>query len=1806
MKLNFKESKLVFFEGGQSDKFVPKIQAVEKKVQAEKEKSKAGEGKAEIVTESEIKEKIDKIENKIKASPVSPKYKDQLGNSLKKVLEKRENDLAKIDVKKEEKLKKLFAEIETDLENFDQQPEVAEILKYILPLYKNKEKIQGAMNLPLYSRKSEDWKAINSKMQSIGFDQNKISGAQKMLGITADGAVGPETIRIINEQIYNQPYSVKLVEAIYVSVQPEAFAIGKSDSKAIVTSTEWKQIDTNTLGKLQEIWGKQEKANTVSDLETLEKEESEIRNNAIKAKKEYLQNMQPLGEVAEIPPNFLAINRDLGLSVETMGLYYKAYLQVPEEQRISPSIIGSIITSLRENFLVDKDTWSLSELDDSHKADREQARRPLIEAFGKLINGQRENLISNETLAVNVMKAKEKYQELEEVLKEEQTRLTHLEGQKEGQYEWLAKQVTENPGSLNFWTPSTKILITQAIENLGKWDKLINKQESKISGIKKEQQSLLSCSLTNQYQLLKNTGENPREVLLSMHDTLGDNAPVFLKSEIDNAVVEFQADSQASEVQKLIYAGKYDEALNLLGQLNKERTNIFDNDVLGNHDLIEAHRGKEESPWAKSSIVRLKSKPGFPTSFAAQKIKEGYTLKGVDDNCLCLMKEGIKGSLSYIRIDENGERMEIGKDLVNRSNKEKLLEKFRAEKDSETTKRMTALIMSGKPGDGVDAKQKIREGYVAIVMGSTEGGSNLLVYLMKENSDGSVNCIETNAGGHNLRILAAADYDISNSRNNTLINSFRNSRNSLQTVQLKEKFPSKSNSFAAQKIAQGYVPMYGHDLNKTNSHKGISNDAIYLMKENINGSLNYIAVKEDGSKGDQVIDAETIADSDKQDATMKEAFQKILREKPSFKALGAASKDINAKFAPLQMLFYKTLEGNKPGNFIELAKGYAREVKDSVSSGSIADLRSNLAQARADLNKLKLFGETGMKDEFEQKILSMENQLSQVAALVDSKRIESFCNMILSADFEEDSFDRWMIKDALPFIGAILTATVAIVLICTGVGSGVGGLMLMAGVGTLAGMAGNELATIGSNYIGKAVYGEDGFTNKTMLGKYITDEKVFNPQTGQYEEISSSELNQVYGKQFVVGFVTTFALLGCGQIAGKFLSKFAAANGASPGFKGMAAKLLSKIPKLRNHEINLLNQKGLGNMMNKLGREFLEETREEMIESAAEKGHPALGFLASLYHCLNGGAVSYKMGKYKVVSNGASKTGDNEVSTNWSYDQSQRAEFIKNLQAEYGKNGFKVEVSEDGTVTAETTITLKDGSVAKNKMIFKPTTESLWIRQLFTEGLDETGKSEIKRLYGLKQAGENKYEFTNLSPEGKIALTEYLKNKGFVINGDNPDGSFTAIKGNEMVSLKAAASADSNSETNLARMTRETKECWGKMNALKDRMFDFDEARKDVAAGRMTRDAYKAKVHEIQNKARDVIKSIRQELHSGNDQLSVEDLYKKYLQDSDIPLEQQQMIVATISHMINVRGNTVAFEAGLSGSTQEAKDEALKARLIEAGTLHRSIEGKIAYKMIDGVLCIRCETAADYAKFFGDFDSHTSAGLALSATESGIGIGIIVVKPHVELSMKSHVIIHELQHIYKQGSNSLEPEMAIHGEALQSIRGVDGNFSILTPDGDIRPESIHTYMQAKKAFYEHRLKDEALAFLVTEGHSLNSICNRLLNPNGSYDYLGDTEFRQMAFNELGIAQAQASTKDPALLEKTFNHALESTRDEYLEDAQAIVYKLAATVEFIQNQGMNETAAREYLRDYLMFVPLSTWEFHLNNLQASMSSEKGKI
>lgn len=209
MKLNFKESKLVFFEGGQADKFVPKIQAVEKKVQAEKEKSTPETGKEDIVDESKVKDKIDDIEKKIKESPVSDKYKDQIEKSLTTLLDKKEKDLKKVDVKKENKLKALFDKILVDLDGFKDQPDVKDIYETIEPFFKNKDKITPIINLKTYRRRSAHWKEINANLEKkAGITKDQINKIQKILKVRNDRKVGPETINALASML-DEKVSVK-------------------------------------------------------------------------------------------------------------------------------------------------------------------------------------------------------------------------------------------------------------------------------------------------------------------------------------------------------------------------------------------------------------------------------------------------------------------------------------------------------------------------------------------------------------------------------------------------------------------------------------------------------------------------------------------------------------------------------------------------------------------------------------------------------------------------------------------------------------------------------------------------------------------------------------------------------------------------------------------------------------------------------------------------------------------------------------------------------------------------------------------------------------------------------------------------------------------------------------------------------------------------------------------------------------------------------------------------------------------------------------------------------------------------------------------------------------------------------------------------------------------------------------------------------------------------------------------------------------------------------------------------------------
>ncbi|MDA1060793.1 MAG: hypothetical protein O3B47_03295 [bacterium] len=610
-----------------------------------------------------------------------------------------------------------------------------------------------------------------------------------------------------------------------------------------------------------------------------------------------------------------------------------------------------------------------------------------------------------------------------------------------------------------------------------------------------------------------------------------------------------------------------------------------------------------------------------------------------------------------------------------------------------------------------------------------------------------------------------------------------------------------SDSFAGKKVNEGYLPI---PINIRKDRRGQTYFQTILMKQNPDGSISHVFISDDGNQIGAFSDAspltkrigavhtmtaEDIKNMDENGAKMQERVGMIINKSPSFKAISSAGADLNKTFAPMQALFQKSLEGNKTVGFVNLLKSQAREIK---GSSAISNLRSNIKHARAELATLKSFGK-GYADQFERKIASMEKQLSNVASLVESNKISNFCDHILSSDFSEDDFQRWIIKDGIAFLATILAATAAIVITVATFGAGGPlGLALVAGVGTLAGMAGNELGTLGSHYIGKEVYGED-FSNKTLLGKYLTNEKVPNPKTGELEEIKGVDVLKTYGKQAVVGFVTTYALLGLGQFVGSALSKFSVMHGSSSGAKGLLARAVSKLPRLNGTQVDILEKKGFGAVMRKIGKESMEEFGEEGLQTVAEKGHPALGFLASLATCLNGSKVSHKFGNFDVVQESVVNTGGG-ADIEWSYNASNGEAFTSSVKSDYGSQGFDVVTKSDGSIVATKSVALKGGKIERISMTFKPSNDSLTMRQTLKEGLDSNGNSEAQRLYGMKSVGENSYEISETSPAGKMGVAEFLGRRGFVINGDPESGTFEAVKGEEVVRFSANGKAETEAE----------------------------------------------------------------------------------------------------------------------------------------------------------------------------------------------------------------------------------------------------------------------------------------------------------------------------------------------------------------------------------------------------------------------------
>ncbi|MBI4234703.1 hypothetical protein HY604_00180 [Candidatus Peregrinibacteria bacterium] len=188
-----------------------KEQAVQKFKEAENEKAKA-EGKeqvhanpkADFLNEQALDTETDKITTQIEAAgnALAPKYANKLTAKLKGVIDgektKLNSQLAKINKDSEGKLVSLAADSMTKLGAFNEIPDV----KLIYELVAAKDAIAGIseMQITSYAKNSGYYKVINPKFETA-VGAGKIQAVQKLLGVTADGKVGPETMKALSAML---------------------------------------------------------------------------------------------------------------------------------------------------------------------------------------------------------------------------------------------------------------------------------------------------------------------------------------------------------------------------------------------------------------------------------------------------------------------------------------------------------------------------------------------------------------------------------------------------------------------------------------------------------------------------------------------------------------------------------------------------------------------------------------------------------------------------------------------------------------------------------------------------------------------------------------------------------------------------------------------------------------------------------------------------------------------------------------------------------------------------------------------------------------------------------------------------------------------------------------------------------------------------------------------------------------------------------------------------------------------------------------------------------------------------------------------------------------------------------------------------------------------------------------------------------------------------------------------------------------------------------------------------------------------
>lgn len=533
---------------------------------------------------------------------------------------------------------------------------------------------------------------------------------------------------------------------------------------------------------------------------------------------------------------------------------------------------------------------------------------------------------------------------------------------------------------------------------------------------------------------------------------------------------------------------------------------------------------------------------------------------------------------------------------------------------------------------------------------------------------------------------------------------------------------------------------------------------------------------------------QTVSDNISKDK--QKYIQQWIKQSDAYNAISTNTKSIGAILGDFQEMQWRLtpIGNNKSVNINVALKDKILPAAQKINSKR-GELLSSVSKITKNKNTLENYYNSLVRipnlDE------NGENLKKNLKALLDiansftganwlNKFFVELQSKLESGSYSPETFGKRFIQEWVPMICAIWIAVAAIAALPAT--WWVSGMVLASLAGSIWGVVWQELWGIASTKRGQNYYGES-FNNNWMLTRHINNQQIYNYDTQSYEGISHNQILSTYSSQIIVWAIQTFAFLGAGKAIWGYLNKMANSWQALNVVQTKLVNIVKKLPKMNPNVINIAEKKWIIQYLNKFWKEFGEEIFEEGTEQTAQKIHPWLWFVASIYNCLDGGELNYVIkqknpgGADLKLTHSSFLWVGNTATSRFNYDASLQKEQVQAmLEKAYPTQEWYKVTEENWQLIVRQIFEIEkkhkdvSGKVFKqkesqtNEMIFLPSSLPHSVRTLLQNHQDT-----MKELYWF-YSNWNKCRVNNLDAgDGKMNFKEYLQFQWFIITDETTD-----------------------------------------------------------------------------------------------------------------------------------------------------------------------------------------------------------------------------------------------------------------------------------------------------------------------------------------------------------------------------------------------------------------------------------------------------